>query len=363
MTRRITILGATGYTGRLIAQELAHYEKPNWDLQLAGRSEDRLAQLFDSLPSSPKIILANPEISETLVHLCQNTDVLINCVGPFTDLGEPVVAQAAKSGIHYVDITNELGFVHQMKSYNPVAQASGAAIIPACGFEVALADCAASILGSQSSAEIDEISVVYDIQGQGSSYGTRQSAIRSLGSSWLAFQDGHWLAAVPCRDVRQVKLGGNLIHTISFPSSEITTIPMHADVRAVSTWMRLSAGSRFWAPIALPLFARGVRRLKGKLFTWLSRTIAPAPPNDMRREATFTIRISAHRNDQRNEVNITGKGVYELTAKIAAYAANQLANPEYNQVGILAPSTALNPKAFLEKASQEWNLTISYDIG
>jgi short subunit dehydrogenase-like uncharacterized protein len=363
MTKRITILGATGYTGRLIAQELAHHEKPNWDLQLAGRSEGRLARLVGSLPSSPKYYLANPKDSDTLIQLCQHSDVLINCVGPFTDLGEPVVAQAAKSGTHYLDITNELGFVHQMKRYGPVAQASGAAIILACGFEVALSDCAASLLAAQVSDEIDEISVVYDIQGQGSSYGTRQSAIRSLGTSWLAFQNTQWLAAVPCREVRRVKLDRHWVHALSFPSSEIATIPMHANVRTVSTWMKISAGSRFWAPIALPLFARLVRGLKGILFTRLSRTIAPAPPNDMRREASFTIRISAIQNDQQHKINITGKGVYELTAKIAAYAAIQLANPAYDQVGILAPSMALNPKAFLEKASQDWDLTSTYEIG
>jgi short subunit dehydrogenase-like uncharacterized protein len=363
MTKKITVLGATGYTGRMIAHELAHHEKSNWDLQLAGRSEGGLARLADSLPIAPTFILANPKISKTLIQLCQNSDVLINCVGPFTDLGEPVVAQAAKSGTHYLDITNELGFVHQMKRYNPVAQASGAAIIPACGFEVALADFAAGILAAQASDEIDDINVFYDIGGRGSSYGTRQSAIRSLGTSWLAYHEGQWLAAVPCREIRPVTLSGKRVHALSFPSSEIATIPMHANVRAVSTWMKISAGSRFWAPIALPLFARLVRGLKGRLFTRLSRTIAPAPKENMRREAPFTIRIAASQNTQQYEALITGKGVYELTAKIAAYAAIQMAAPDYNRTGVLAPSMALDPQEFFDKASQDWGVTITHEIG
>ena len=53
------------------------------------------------------------------------------------------MAQAALNGVHYLDTTNELGYVYRLRSYDALARRSGAAIVPACGFEVALADCAA----------------------------------------------------------------------------------------------------------------------------------------------------------------------------------------------------------------------------
>lgn len=198
MTHVITLFGATGYTGRLTARALDRLGLP---FRLAGRSPAKLAHLSKSLASCPPWLTADATQPNTLPSLCRDTRLLINCVGPFTDLGEPVLAQAALSGVHYLDTSNELAFVHHAHSYNIPARHSGAAIVPACGFEVALADCAAAILGQNAAAAaFDEASVVYDLHGKGSSLATRQSALRSLATSWLAYRGGRWVrAACVCR--------------------------------------------------------------------------------------------------------------------------------------------------------------------
>src|SRR5512133_3230355 len=144
VTTAITLFGATGYTGQLIARALS---RAGLEFRIAGRSAEKLKALSESLPGEPAWLVADATQTASLPPLFQNTRLLINCAGPFTDLGERVIAQAAMSGVHYLDTTNELGYVFRARTYSQMGKRTGAALVPACGFEVALADCAAQIAG------------------------------------------------------------------------------------------------------------------------------------------------------------------------------------------------------------------------
>ncbi|MBN2502174.1 MAG: saccharopine dehydrogenase NADP-binding domain-containing protein [Anaerolineales bacterium] len=359
MSAEITIFGATGYTGRLIVAQL-EAQLPG-EYRLAGRSADKLRNLSASLESKPEWLTADPTHAISLVHLCKDTRVLINCVGPFTDYGEPVVAQAAQCGVHYLDITNEMGYVHAVQKYSAVAQSSGAAIVPACGFEVALADCAAHLLAAEFDGPLDELHVVYGLGGSGSSIGTRRSAIRSLATSWLAYREGEWIGAVPCQEVRDFELPDGHKATLSFPSSEIVTVPQHIATRRVDTWTTVSKGAHLWAPTAVPAFAWLARGPFGALVSALVSRMAPPPETGMRTQAPFTIKLEAMQASQTRTITLQGHGAYDLTAEIAVYAARHMLQPNFSRSGVLAPAQALDPQAFLDHAAEHWNVTITSD--
>ena len=207
-TKKITLFGATGFTGQLIAHELDQRGLP---FRIAGRSEEKLKLLSTRLPSKPECVVADAAHPASLPALFHETNLLINCAGPFTDLGERVIAQAAISGVHYLDITNELGYVFKARSYHEMAQRTGAAIVPACGFEITLADCAAQIAASlfQNNAQsepFDSIDILYTLQGSGASQGTRKSMVRSLATSWIAYKDGDWTGQIPGQKVKQFEV-------------------------------------------------------------------------------------------------------------------------------------------------------------
>ncbi len=150
----ITLFGATGTTGTLIAKVLA---REGLAFRLAGRSPDRLAALSAQLPGAPGWVVADVMQPDTLASLFKDgTRLLINCAGPFTDLGERVVSLAALNGVHYLDTTNELSFRIRAQGYNELARKNGAAVVPACAFEVAPADCMAAQIGQEwGAAEYD----------------------------------------------------------------------------------------------------------------------------------------------------------------------------------------------------------------
>jgi uncharacterized protein YbjT (DUF2867 family) len=111
MTGRIVVFGATGYTGRLVAERLAGAgERP----VLAGRSPEKLRTLADSLGG---LETAHGDVmrSNSVFELVEEGDVLVSTVGPFTKWGEPAV-RAAITGhaAAYIDSTGEPAFIRRV---------------------------------------------------------------------------------------------------------------------------------------------------------------------------------------------------------------------------------------------------------
>jgi short subunit dehydrogenase-like uncharacterized protein len=354
---QITIFGATGYTGRLIVKALLAQGFPPSELCLAGRSSKKLNNLADELHIRPSLLTVDALQPTTLPTLFHDTRLLINCVGPFTDYGEPVILQAAQRGIHYLDITNELGYVHRVHRFDNIARKSGATIIPACGFEVVLADCAVSLLSKKFSGTISDVHITYTLGGSGSSIGTRQSAIRSLATSWLAYRDGEWIAVVPGREVRNAPLPSGKLATISFPSSETVTIPKHTNVQNIGTWMTINPFLRPWARHAVPVFAWLMRRPPSQ---WILQAVSvfQPPKSGMRSKAPFSIHVEVEQGSVKRTMIIQGKGVYDLTAEIAVYTALHILGSHTEQAGLLAPAEVVNSIMLFDYAHKNWGLQI-----
>jgi short subunit dehydrogenase-like uncharacterized protein len=354
----ITLFGATGYTGRLVARALAATGLP---LRLAGRSPERLTALAAELPGSPRTLVADVAAPASLEALAEGTRVLVSCAGPFTDVGRPVAALSARKGLRYLDTTNELGFVHGVYGdYDAAARATGATLVPACAFEVALADCAAALLARQLQGDagaIDEVSVVYWLPGMGSSLGTRASALRSLATSWLAYRGGRFVAARPASTTRAVERDGRRQRAIAFPSSETATVPAHLRVRDVTTWLAASRAGALYAPLLIPLAAPLLRGPLGAGLRWLAERAAPPPDDERRTHMPFTIRVEARAAGRAAALTLSGRDPYGLTARIVAHAAMRLYSGDAPS-GVVPPALALDPAALLDEA-RRWGVEMA----
>ncbi len=351
----ITLFGATGYTGQLTAAALDQAGLP---FRIAGRSAERLDALSQKLSSKPEILVVDLGYAQSVSALYQNTSILINCVGPFTDFGEKILSQAALAGVHYLDTTNELGFVYRMQSYQRLAQQTKAAIVPACAFEVALADCAVRSLSASTSKSFDEISVVYHLKGQQSSPGTQRSALRSLATSWVVYRDGRWIGQAPGTKTKRFSYQQATYPAVAIPSSESVTIPQHTSVQSINTWMTVSPFQAFFAPAVIPYFARFLRSIAGP---WLQKIVGSKRPKLMEHLSApepFQILIFAsQKNKPARSLHLTGLDPYDLTAKILTQAACNLEQQVGKLKGILPPSAVLGSQDFFETA-REWGVTL-----
>lgn len=349
----ITLFGATGYTGRLIAH---HLDQSGLPFRISGRSAEKLAALSATLASRPACITADATQPASLPPLFRETKVFINCAGPFTDLGEKVIRQAAVNGVHYLDITNELGFVYRAQTYSKLAEQNQAVLIPACGFEVALADFAAAHLARVLPGPYREAHVTYHLPGKGSSVGTRRSALRSLATSWIVYRDGLWTGQSPGNATCRTHLSAGPTAALSFPSSESITFPAHLAVENVYTWMTTSFAGRIFAPVLIPFFSRVLRSvLRDPILSLAS--ISPPPNTGLRSLDPFEIKVTLCNPQESRAVSITGKGAYDLTANIIGFAAEHLLNEPQEAFGCLPPSSLCDPYVFFETASV-WGVSI-----
>ncbi len=110
MAQRIVVFGATGYTGRLIAERLvAQGARP----VLAGRSEARLAALAENL-GDLEYVRADVLRQNSVFDLVGPDDVLVSTVGPFLKWGESAVRAAVAAGCTYLDSTGEPEFIRRV---------------------------------------------------------------------------------------------------------------------------------------------------------------------------------------------------------------------------------------------------------
>ena len=95
----LILYGATGFTGRLVAQVLSRRAPPGLRWALAGRDVAKLQAIRDGLglPELPTLA-ADAAKPESLRALAASTRALITTVGPYALYGEPCLAACAEEG-------------------------------------------------------------------------------------------------------------------------------------------------------------------------------------------------------------------------------------------------------------------------
>ena len=137
----IVVYGATGYTGRLVAEHFVREYggkpgAPKW--AMAGRSLDKLAEVRDAIgaPKDTPLVVAHASDPGTLDAMCHRTRVVLTTVGPYQLYGSELVAACARTGTDYADLCGEPGWMREMiDAHHEQAKASGARIAFSSGFD------------------------------------------------------------------------------------------------------------------------------------------------------------------------------------------------------------------------------------
>ncbi len=134
----IVLLGASGFTGRLVAEYLlaTYDESLRW--AMAGRNQGKLEAVAEELGAAGQIpiLVADTNDQSALDELAGKTRVICTTVGPYALYGSGVVEACVKSGTHYCDLTGEVQWMRRMiDTWQSDAEASGARIVHTCGFD------------------------------------------------------------------------------------------------------------------------------------------------------------------------------------------------------------------------------------
>lgn len=139
----VMVLGATGFTGRLVAEYLArHAPPPKAQWALAGRNREKLEHIRRDLLTIHKdcgdvgVVVADVADPAQLAEMAAQARVVLTTVGPYARYGEPVVRACVEQGTDYVDITGEPAFVDMtLERYDAMARDAGVRLVSCCGFD------------------------------------------------------------------------------------------------------------------------------------------------------------------------------------------------------------------------------------
>jgi short subunit dehydrogenase-like uncharacterized protein len=388
-TYEVVLFGATGFTGRLVAEYFVQHGPTGLRWALAGRSREKLegvrAELGERARAVP-VVVADSHDTPALAALAKETRVIVSTVGPYMRHGLELVRACADAGTHYCDLTGEVPFIRETIDRHHVrAQETGARIVHSCGFDSIPSDLGVFMLHAHARAQGESLSWVKYFVGEskgGMSGGTiasmlnllelmkKDPSVRRLMASPYALDPGGPRFSGPDgRDQRGVKWDPDIeMWTGPFLMAGINT----RIVRRSNTLLDHAYGSSFRYSEAMS-FGRGPKGLaRASAFTAGLGTIAvvsqvdplramlerrlPAPgegpSKELREKGFFVIRLVAEargengRAPRRLTGRIEGKSDpgYGETAKMLGESALCLAfdGAELSRGGgVLTPASAM----------------------
>ena len=321
---RLAVLGATGFTGRLV---LGEARVAGVALRLVGRRQEVLEEL--ALPGD-ELRVADAASPGDAFAGCS---AVISCAGPFLRIGPAPVEAAIAAGADYLDSSGEQAWARLLFERFRGAET---AILPCFGFDYVPGDVAAR-LAADGLEPLDELVVAYAASGTATSRGTRRTVGEILGQPVVAWQSGRLVPSRLGETTRTIRFPFGDRQVTEFGGAEPLTVPRHTDVRTVRSYLRIgrvatkaARAGRFVAPVLKA--SAGLRGIG---------------PDERSRAATrFAVVAEARGEQGGRRVTLTGSDPYLLTARLLVQGA--LLEPRRS--GPLAPAEAFDADVLIERA-------------
>ncbi len=136
----VVIFGASGYTGKLVAEYVHDQYGDDQSIKyaIAGRNTEKLLEVKKDLNLNEDITILEVDSTDldSLDKMTTSAKCILTTVGPYQLYGSKLVESCAKNGTDYVDLTGEPGWMYEMiNAHKETAQKSGARLVFSCGFD------------------------------------------------------------------------------------------------------------------------------------------------------------------------------------------------------------------------------------
>jgi short subunit dehydrogenase-like uncharacterized protein len=376
-TFALIVYGATGFTGRLVAEYLnTHPELKNKPWAIAGRTKTKLDDLSAKLGGGPEVLCVELSNASAVEAMVAQTSVVLNCAGPYSqNNGQALLGACARAGVHYSDLSGEGFYQSQMtEAFHEIAIESGAKVILAGGVDSIPSDLGTMIATQTLAAKTDQnvkIRGVYTRYTGSFSGGTLNSGLataqaKKSGAYTDAMEANPYLASP----------GINGIET----DTPGTADGMAADFKWRFDWAHGVVSKFFMAPINARIVRRSLA-LRGEhqnvsygecaslgmwlrlVGTWVISGFGyflggpikfkpdsgEGPPPWLQRTGGFEIHVTAVSPSASARTRVSGRGDpgYGATSKMLAELGLCLAFDDHSDAshsaGVLTPSTGLGP--------------------
>lgn len=161
---KVVLYGASGFTGKRAALSLA---KKGISFIAAGRNKERLIEQMSRIEglneSDYSVVQVDHEVN-ALTNLLKGKVAIFNLVGPYMQLGEPVVKAALEAGCHYLDATGEQDWMFFLKEHYSDKFASKRLVLSAANSAMWNAGMLTAEICLEQ-PDIDSLDIVYTLSG------------------------------------------------------------------------------------------------------------------------------------------------------------------------------------------------------
>ena len=228
--RPLAVLGATGYTGRLVVEQARALGIP---LRLVGRRAEALEELAGD---GEEVRVADAGHEAELIEAFDGAFAVASTAGPFLDVGTKPVGAAIAVGAHYLDTSAEQAFARVVyDGFGESADERDLVLLTSFGFDYAPGDFAARLAAEGLDEPLEEVVVAYATKRQPTSRGTRETIGHTMGQPQVAWE-GRVVSSRFGKTTRRVRFPTGERSVVEWGGTEPLTVPRHTNVRRVRSY-------------------------------------------------------------------------------------------------------------------------------
>lgn len=357
MTRnKIIVLGATGYTGKIICQL---FNEQKIKFSVGARNLAKLEEMkFEFTEQSIEFDILNEDHFDRI----SGFDIVINCIGPFNIYGRNFIKYLGDKNIVYLDITGEQSFLnYSLENCGD----STSLFVHSCSFESALVCMLTNILCDKE-IDYESIDSFYGFSDAKPSPGTRFTMKTHRYFDSFFVKNGVLCTAENGPDLKE----------ISFPhwnAESVGCFTPYPEILYNFRSFKVKNGASYTL-LAKPdaIMTLNIQRSKNrskdandapdfeKLIQKADKSNYSGPESDDRKKQKFFIGVEATADETKkvSQIELTGYDMYGLTAALIVEAVKHFQNHKVDAQGIKCISEIWDSKAVLNELSESYQLKL-----
>ena len=358
-TRPVVIYGASGFSGRLVAEYLCEYKIP---FVAAGRDRAKITEVMKNVPGieSADYEIADVENSaKELARLFSGAKVICNTVGPFIYSGPTVIEACLKSGCHYLDISGEQAWIRQVaENWGPQFASKGLLAAPATAFMSAPSDAVVRICAENTTLDTFEILTMF----RGApTYGSTQTIFAVLQTEAYFLEQNEYKRWPPATALEVVAPGqiqtqlalawGGFPHPVWFKDHrQVANVKSFGGLLDRQIMENVFATEKLYAEQIAPLPKTERER---RLADMANSVQAGAPPRENASENRTIDVIVGRGATEFTQCALFGNCCYKQTGLIQAYTAQRLVHSSPCKLGFASVAEAFGPRELLKTLEEQ----------
>ncbi len=336
------LYGATGYTGRLIADlAVSRGLRPT----LAGRTPDTLGAVARATGLDSVVVSLDDPAA--LDRALADHPLVLHAAGPFSRTSAPMVEACLRTGTHYLDVTGEIAVFEALAARDRAATEAGVTVLPGTGFDVVPTDCLAAHLKERLPTAT---ALKLAIRATSSaSHGTAQTAVENLGEGGAMRRDGRIVRVPAAHDTVEATFAdGKTRRCVAIPWGDVSTAFHSTGIPTITTYaafpastVRVMKASRYLGPVLQSAPVQAL--LKGIV----ARRVSGPSAADRQRGASYVWGEATDADGGRAVATWTGPEGYAFTADAALRSALAVLEGR-TEPGFQTPSSAFGADFALE---------------